>query len=54
MRWVKDAVAPDHIIASKGEEDGRASMTRRLCPYPKVAVADGSGDDLKASSYRCE
>ncbi len=54
MRWVEDGVAPDYVIASKVEDDGRVSMTRRLCPYPKVAVYDGSGDESKASSYRCE
>jgi feruloyl esterase len=46
-RWVEKGVAPDHFIGT-----GK-SMTRPLCPYPKVAKYKGSGDTNDAASFSC-
>lgn len=52
-RWVEHGIAPDQIIASKMIE-GKAAQTRPLCPYPQVAVHDGTGDINDASSFQCQ
>jgi hypothetical protein len=59
--WVEGGAAPAEIIATKyasgtGEsqfEAPKVTMTRPLCPYPKVAKYDGKGDADKASSFAC-
>jgi hypothetical protein len=46
-RWVEKGVAPDHFIGT-----GK-TMTRPLCPYPKIAKYKGSGDTNNAASFSC-
>lgn len=46
-RWVEKGVAPDHFIGT-----GK-NMTRPLCPYPKTAKYQGSGDTNNAASFSC-
>lgn len=57
IQWVENGTAPEHIIATKWNndtlEDG-VSMQRTLCPYPQKAVYDGSGDWHAASSWNCQ
>jgi hypothetical protein len=55
-RWVEEDVAPQEIIAVKYVNDQPAQgvlRTRPLCPYPKVAVYDGSGSTDDASNFNC-
>jgi feruloyl esterase len=54
VTWVEDGVAPERLLASKVDEAGATLMTRPLCPYPEVAVWDGTGDTNDASSFRCQ
>ncbi len=53
INWVEADVAPDRIIASR-VENNRITRTRPLCPYPKTARYQGSGDSNRADSFRCE
>jgi hypothetical protein len=48
--WVEQGIAPDSILAS----GGTLGLTRPLCPYPQVAVYDGSGSIDQAASFTCE
>jgi feruloyl esterase len=49
--WVEDGNAPDSLLSSGGEVPDR---TRPLCPYPEIAVWDGSGDPDDAGSFTCQ
>ena len=53
INWVEADVAPDRIIASR-VENNLVTRTRPLCPYPKTARYQGSGDSNRADSFRCE
>ena len=50
--WVEEGRAPERLVASKLGGDG-VTMTRPVCPYPQVAVYDGSGDPNDAASFAC-
>src|SRR4029077_6170160 len=52
-RWVEDGVAPEKIIASH-LTNGAVDRTQALCPYPQVAIYNGTGDANLAESYHCE
>jgi feruloyl esterase len=52
--WVERGEAPGPMIAAKRGSDGEPMMTRPLCPYPQVAVYDGSGDPSLAESFACQ
>jgi feruloyl esterase len=51
-QWVERGQAPDRIIASHAA-DGRVDRTRPLCPYPQIAVYQGTGSTDEASSFTC-
>ena len=59
--WVEDGVAPDHLIATTDPPPvhaaenpvNPASFTRRLCPFPQVAIYNGTGDPNSAASFVC-
>ena len=51
--WVEHDNPPERIIASR-TRDGETDMTRPLCPFPQVAVWDGTGDPNEAASFSCE
>ena len=55
-QWVEGGQAPSTIIASKfpNDDEGHASMTRPLCPYPQAAKYKGSGDTNDAANFTCE
>ena len=52
-QWVEDGQAPDRIVAQR-TRDGVVDRTRPLCPYPQVAVYDGTGDTDDAASFTCQ
>ena len=52
MDWVESGEAPDRLVAAR-VVGGRTEMTRPLCPYPEVAVYDGTGDPEAADSFVC-
>ena len=51
--WVEDGQAPERLLATKLGEDDEVTMTRPVCPYPQVAVYDGSGDPNDEASFAC-
>ena len=56
MQWVENGTAPEHIIASKWNNDTLENgllMQRPLCPFPQKAVYGGQGDWHEASSWNC-
>ena len=52
-RWVEEGQAPDQIVAQR-ERDGQVDRTRPLCPYPQVAVYNGSGSTDAAENFSCQ
>ncbi|WP_288406399.1 tannase/feruloyl esterase family alpha/beta hydrolase, partial [uncultured Acinetobacter sp.] len=65
--WVEYGQAPDQIVASArgvGNASGEinselpsswsANRTRPLCPYPKIARYNGTGDSEKAENFTCK
>ena len=53
-KWVEDSVAPDSMLATKTDKEGKALWTRPLCSFPKRAMYLGAGGIQNAGSYRCE
>jgi hypothetical protein len=52
VEWVEHGKAPNRIVASR-IDDGEATMTRPLCPYPRQAVYKGWGSTDVAESFVC-
>jgi Tannase and feruloyl esterase len=52
-QWVEKGKAPDSIIAKRYAGD-QVDRTRPLCPYPQVAVYQGSGSTDDAASFACK
>lgn len=54
--WVENGVAPANLIATKRNGFSPSSgtkFTRTICPYPKSAKYNGSGDPNDAASFAC-
>jgi hypothetical protein len=54
--WVEQGSTPGAIVATKFVKDDPANgieMTRPVCPWPRVAKYDGSGDGKRAGSFVC-
>ena len=52
-RWREQGQAPDRIVAEH-VTNGQVDMTRPLCPYPQVAVYNGSGSTNDAGNFTCK
>jgi feruloyl esterase len=52
-RWVEQGEAPGRIAASR-VRDGKEDRTRPLCPYPQVAVYQGTGSVDDAANFACQ
>jgi len=44
---------PDELLASRIDGNGNVIRSRPLCPYPRVAIYDGTGDTDEAESFTC-
>jgi feruloyl esterase len=51
-RWVEQKQAPVQIPATHITA-GKVDRSRPLCPYPQVAVYNGSGDTDVADNFTC-
>jgi tannase/feruloyl esterase len=51
-RWVEQGQAPDQMVASHST-NGVVDRTRPLCPYPQVAVYQGTGSTDDAANFAC-
>jgi feruloyl esterase len=54
MRWVEQGVAPDKIVATRFDGQGRPTRSRPLCAYPARAVYKGSGDIDDEANFECQ
>ena len=52
VEWVEKGTAPATIPATR-LVDGKAVMTRPLCPYPEIARYKGFGSTDDASNFAC-
>lgn len=52
-QWVEKGKAPDSMVASHFT-NGKVDRTRPLCPYPQVAVYNGSGSIDDAANFVCK
>jgi feruloyl esterase len=52
-KWVDTKKAPDQVIASR-VRSGKMDRTRPLCPFPQVAVYNGSGSTDDAANFSCK
>ena len=52
-QWVDTGKAPDRIEASR-VRNGQTDRTRPLCPYPQVAVYNGSGSTDESANFSCK
>jgi feruloyl esterase len=52
VKWVEESKAPERIVASR-MENGKATRTRPLCPYPQVAKYKGMGNVDDEASFVC-
>jgi len=51
--WVEGGIAPDQVIATHSTA-GKVDRSRPLCPYPKIAVYNGSGSIDGAANFSCK
>ncbi|HEY2843736.1 MAG TPA: tannase/feruloyl esterase family alpha/beta hydrolase, partial [Bryobacteraceae bacterium] len=51
--WVEQGKAPERIEASRVRA-GKTDRTRPLCPYPQVAVYNGSGSTDESANFTCK
>ena len=52
-KWVEQGKAPERIEASR-VRNGQTDRTRPLCPYPQVAVYNGSGSTDDSANFSCK
>jgi feruloyl esterase len=51
--WVEKGTPPHELVATKLSKSLSVTMTRPLCPYPKIAKYKGTGDPNNAESFVC-
>lgn len=51
MAWVETGREPGEIVATQIEDDGTATRTRPVYPYPTVPRYDGSGSTDDAANF---
>ena len=52
-QWVEQKKAPERLVASH-LTNGAVDRTRPLCPYPQVAVYQGTGSTDDAANFVCK
>jgi len=52
-QWVEKGVAPDQVLMTKSDAQGKVVMQRPACAYPLAVRYNGSGDPNVAASYTC-
>ncbi|MBM3522234.1 MAG: tannase/feruloyl esterase family alpha/beta hydrolase [Alphaproteobacteria bacterium] len=53
-RWVEQGRAPDSLLATKADREGRTLWTRPLCLLPRAARYRGTGDPNDAANFTRE
>ncbi len=52
--WGERGQAPDRLVATRLDKDGKVTRARALCPYPQRSVYLGTGSTEVAESYACK
>jgi Tannase and feruloyl esterase len=52
-RWVEEGVAPESIVMTKRDKEGKSEWARPVCVYPLVARFKGAGDRKDPSNWSC-
>jgi feruloyl esterase len=52
-RWVEAGIAPDQVTATITRPSAMLDRSRPLCPYPEVAVYNGTGSTDDAANFTC-
>ena len=52
-QWVEKGVAPDQVLMTKNDAQGKVVMERPACAYPLAPRYNGSGNPNVAASYTC-
>jgi feruloyl esterase len=53
IKWVEQGVAPDKLVATRFDAQGKLVRSRPLCAYPGQAVYNGTGDINDAANFSC-
>ncbi len=53
-KWVEEGVAPDSLMTTKTDKDGKILWTQPACPHPQRASYKGAGDVNDGGNYSCE
>ena len=51
--WVEEDQAPDRLVAVKQDASGGTRLSRPVCPYPQLAVYDGTGSTDAQGNFTC-
>ena len=51
--WVEEDQVPDRLVAVKQDASGGTRLSRPVCPYPQLAVYDGTGSTDAQGSFAC-
>ena len=54
VSWVESGTAPDRIIGTAPAATPWPGRTRPLCPYPKAAIYNGTGNIEVAANFTCQ
>ena len=52
-RWVEAGIAPNHVRATISRPTANLDRSRPLCPFPEVAVYNGTGSTDDAANFTC-
>jgi feruloyl esterase len=52
-KWVEEGIAPETIVMTRADKDGKVEWARPVCVYPQVARYKGSGDWKDAGNWTC-
>lgn len=52
-KWVEQDEAPETLLTTKSDEEGKVLWTRPVCPWPQRVIYQGKGDITEASNFKC-
>jgi hypothetical protein len=53
LTWIEDGKAPETLSATRRDQTGAVTRSRRLCQYPLVAKYKGTGSTDEAANFVC-
>jgi hypothetical protein len=53
LDWAENGKAPDAVAGRRDASGNSPAITRKICPFPSVAVYNGTGNINDAASYSC-